>query len=363
MKIEKILKKMGITNIEKLDFSVKEDLSRRIAEKIYGKFKNYGIKYEEIYLKLVNTEMYVADIVPGVSKANYIYKNASIYFDRSLDLSVLNEEILREAIYKIQEFRNKRNKIEKLGLCNFDELKLTGSAFNEAAIQYIIYLLLEKKEEKVSAYNLTINSVSTVYPAITNIMRQMAYIAGENYLVQSIINSNTDFKYSFMDKCNEASYAVIMKNTDLMYEARNRIMKMNRDILFNRKIKEEKKNAMRAKIVAFSKAIHASYIKIQKEMCICYFDKEFSKAKTIEKLEELKFKIGEYKALIGISANDSENFFDKYSLDCYYKIERKIEKINKNNELIAVSNSPLAKILRIIRKLFTNPDKSYDEEK
>ena len=69
MKIEKILKKMGITNIEKLDFSVKEDLSRRIAEKIYGKFKNYGIKYEEIYLKLVNTEMYVADIVPGVSKA------------------------------------------------------------------------------------------------------------------------------------------------------------------------------------------------------------------------------------------------------------------------------------------------------
>ena len=100
-------------------------------------------------MKLINTDMYLSDIKSGTPKANYIYKNMSLYIDRSIELSENNEDILRECICKVQEVRNKKNRIHKLGLCRFNESKIAGVAFNEAGIQYILSTLLDKKSRRV----------------------------------------------------------------------------------------------------------------------------------------------------------------------------------------------------------------------
>lgn len=363
MKSKRILKKMGITNQEKLDFKQKEELVKKVSKKIADRFEVYGIKYEDIYMKLINTDMYLSDIKSGTPKVNYIYKNLSLYIDRSVELSENNEDILRECICKVQEVRNKKNKIHKLGLCRFNESKIAGVAFNEAGIQYALGVLLDKKEEKVNAYGVMINSKSIQYPAITNIIRQMAFIAGENYLVQSIINSTDDFKKSFIDKCNETSYYSIMKNTDLMYEAKKRIISMDRKILFDGKVKEKSKTKLRDKVNNYSKEIRYSYTKIQKELCQCYFNKKIGKANTINKLEEVREEIGKYKKLIAISCEEEDNFFDKYSLDCYYKIERKIEKIDKENSMLVSEKKGFLKALIKVKKLFNNSNAEYEDNK
>ncbi len=363
MRSKRILKKMGITNLEKLDFKKKEDLVKKISQKIADRFETYGIKYEEIYMKLINTDMYLSDIKSGTPKANYIYKNMSLYIDRSIELSENNEDILRECICKVQEVRNKKNKIHKLGLCRFNESKIAGVAFNEAGIQYILSTLLDKKEEKVNAYGVEINSISMQYPAITNIIRQMTFIAGENYLVQSIINSTDDFKKSFIDKCNETSYYSIMKNTDLMYEAKKRITNIDRKILFDRRVKEESKAKLRDKVNRYSKSIRFSYTKIQKELCQCYFNKKMAKAKSIESLEPLREEIVKYKKLIAISCEAEDNFFEKYSLDCYYKIERKIEKINKENSMLISNKKGISKAFVKFKKLFDSSNAEYEDNK
>ena len=363
MRAKKILKKMGISNPEKLDFKQKESLVKSVSQKIADRFETYGIKYENIYMKLINTDMYLSDIKSGTPKANYIYKNSSLYIDRSIDISENNEDILRECICKVQEVRNKKNKIHKLGLCRFNESKIAGVAFNEAGMQYVLRLLLDKKEEKVNAYGVMINSISIQYPALTNIIRQMTFIAGENYLVQSIINSTDDFKKSFIDKCNETSYYSIMKNTDLMYEAKKRITNIDRKILFDKKIKEESKAKLREKVNKYSKSIRFSYTKIQKELCQCYFNKRIGIANTIDKLEFIREEIGSYKKLIAISCEEEDNFFDKYSLDCYYKIERKIEKINKENSMLMSDKKGISKAFIKIKKLFTSSNAEYEDNK
>ena len=354
---------MGISNTEKLDFKVKEELVRNVSRKIADRFEAYGIKYEELYMKLINTDMYLSDIKAGTPKVNYIYKNSSLYIDRSVSLSENDEDILRESICKIQEVRNKRNKIHKLGLCKFNESKIAGVAFNEAGVQYILNVLLDKGEEKVNAYGIIINSISLQYPVITNIIRQMTFMAGENYLVQSIINSTDDFKKSFIDNCNENSYVVVMKNADLIYEAQKRISNINRKILFDSKVKENKKIKLREKVNKYSKAIRSSYCEIQKGLCECYFNKKINKARSISKLEEVRLQIGEYKQLIGISCDEEDNFFERYSLDCYYKIEKKIEKINRDNAIMITDTNPVSKAVRSIKKLFNNPGTEYEDNK
>ena len=112
MNIKKILRKMGITNVQELDFHIKENLVKAISNRISDKFLDEGIEYSYVFLKLINTNMYLADIEKKSDRVCYIYKNESIYFDREVDLSIISRDILRASLLRIQEIRNKQGKIQ-----------------------------------------------------------------------------------------------------------------------------------------------------------------------------------------------------------------------------------------------------------
>ena len=351
MKLKKVLKKMGITNEEKIDFKKREELCKKISKKIYSSFEKYGIKYEDIYLKLINTEMYFADIEQKSDKVTYIYKNATIYIDRSINIDSIGEEFLKAAVYKVQEERNNRNKIENIGLCNLNNIVTDGIALNEAGVEYIMYLLVaSKKRAKVNAYDININSISEIYPMLTNILEQMIFITGEEAFVKSLLYAEKDFKKCFIKECSREIYELILKNMDYIYRAKNKIISMNREILFNSKLNVENKNKLREKIDSYEAKIKSLYLKTQSKISEYYFWNILENCQTAVELEVLKSKVGKYRKIIGKSTIEKENTFDKFSLDFYYRIEEKINNID-NKSLVVSKKESLNYIRKAIQKL------------
>lgn len=64
----------------------------------------------------------------GIS-AKYFYKNNSIYFDHQLDLAKLTDVAIHECIHYLQEKRDKKGNILKLGLCDYTDSSLPGNRF------------------------------------------------------------------------------------------------------------------------------------------------------------------------------------------------------------------------------------------
>ena len=362
MNIKKILGKMGITNVQELDFRVKEDLVKAISNKISDKFSDQGIEYSYVFLKLINTDMYLADIEKTTDKVCYIYKNQSIYFDREVDLSKVSREILKASLLRIQEIRNRFGKIQRLGLCSIDKINTQGLAINDASIEYLLYKLEGAKEEKTVAYGITLKSVSKTYPILTSIVRQMAFIVDENSLIKSALTGSNEFKKEFGKACSSVLYSKVIRNTDEIHSDKNNIIDLNNKILFARKIKEEKKREMRDRVEEYARRIQADYVFVQKELCTIYFDRQIENANSVEELENIKNRIKNYKKIIGISENPADNFFEKYSLEAYYNIEAKAESIVRRNSALTVqSKGLLATLFRKTRKLTQNSVENMNE--
>ena len=153
----------------------------------------------DIYKVLLDTPMYYAKIPEGLSKANYYYKDSSIYFSEDVNLEKIDEYILHEFIHKLQEKRDKKGNIVRIGVCEVNELKVKGTALNEAAIQFITSKALNMSEKQVNVYGIEIPSKTEYYPIITNIVSQLAFLLGEDILIDSTISGKEDFKIEIID--------------------------------------------------------------------------------------------------------------------------------------------------------------------
>lgn len=196
----KKLEEIGIQIIRKLDYTEVENIANEVAVKIFNVFAKYNLISSEIYEILANTDMYLAKIPEGISKANYFYQDSSIYFSEDLKLEEPNEFVIHECIHRIQDYKNKKGKLKQLGICYFTETKIIGVAINEAAIQYITAKTLSKRRKYTSIYDMDIQTISPkYYPIITNIIEQLVFITGEQLLVESTLKNDNEFRYNLID--------------------------------------------------------------------------------------------------------------------------------------------------------------------
>ena len=121
MSIETDLKKDGIEVIEILDTLKINSLARNIAKKICEAFPNYGFTQNELFIELSRLNMYRAKMPEGMAEANYFYKNSSIYFNQHIADEDLEEFAIHECIHYIQEVKDKRNYLVRMGLCDYTE--------------------------------------------------------------------------------------------------------------------------------------------------------------------------------------------------------------------------------------------------
>ena len=137
MSVESDLRKDGIRVVDILDTMSVNRIAHNIATKLCDTFPELCFNESDLFAKLSRLSMYRAIMPEGMAEANYFYKNTSIYFNEKIAFDDLEEFAIHECVHYIQEVKDKKNNLLRMGLCNFDNFKIVGMGLNEAAVQYI----------------------------------------------------------------------------------------------------------------------------------------------------------------------------------------------------------------------------------
>lgn len=331
MYINKHFKELNIEPITKIDVREKCEFANKAAILLVDTFSEYDLDYLKIVDLLQHTEMYISKVPKNISPVNYSYLDETMYISDEIEFNLQNEFVLHEVIHRIQEGRNKKNQLMQLGICSILETKIQGLAINEAAIQYIVQKLLGSSSQMVEIYDMKLPTISrNYYPIITNLMEQLCFALGDKLLIDSTLNSKSDFKYNAIDNLGEGSYFTIQANFDKILEAKDNILK-NQDAQKN------------------IQTIKDLYNDTQRLIFTSYFDRLFKRIETIDELKEYNKKLFYYRNYIG--SNEGQYVYIEYYKNQKEKI-KKLEFDLQNRALVVVKDNKILRILKKIKNYF-----------
>lgn len=334
----KHFKELNIEPLYEVDIREKCEFANKTAALFVDTFPEHNLDYLKIVDLIQHTQMYISKVPKNISPVNYSYIDEALYISEGTDLDLKNEFLLHEIIHRIQEERNKKNKLTQLGICNIFETKIYGLAINEAAIQYLIKKLLNKDIQIIEIYDMKIpTSSKNYYPIITNLIEQMAFVLGDSLLIESSLNSKEDFKYNAIDNLGEGNYFKIQANFDKILEAKNNILKYEN-------------------VESNTSFIKDTYIETQNLIMNAYFEKNGRKIENTEELKKYYNKLIDYRDLIG--SQEAKNAYEEY----FNKKEEQIKKVEvklENKALMVVEYNPVINMFRKIKnflakKVFQN---------
>ena len=321
MSIESDLRKDGIRVVDILDTMSVNRIAHNIAAKLCETFPELCFNESDLFTKLSRLGMYRATMPEGMAEANYFYKNTSIYFNEKIAYEDLEEFAIHECIHYIQEVKDKKNNLVRMGLCNFDNFKIVGMGLNEAAVQYITSKIINIEKDYVKYFGVSFRTISpSYYPLECNLIEQIAYVTGETVLYDSTFTSNDKFKNTFINLTSEKTYTEIEYCVDRILELEENIIKLN-----NKSSAYDERNKTVDKIVSKiddSKNKIAEYYKKAQNLIIKnYFDKSFRLISNLEELDNYRRKLEHYRELIG--QTDNYTFFDDYYTEKMSQLEHK----------------------------------------
>lgn len=321
MSIESDLRKDGIRVVDILDTMSVNRIAHNIAAKLCNTFPELCFNESDLFTKLSRLGMYRATMPEGMAEANYFYKNTSIYFNEKIALEDLEEFAIHECIHYIQEVKDKKNNLVRMGLCNFDKFKIVGMGLNEAAVQYITSKIINIEKDYVKYFGVSFRTISpSYYPLECNLIEQMAYITGETVLYDSTFTSNDKFKHTFIKLTSEKTYDEIEYYVDRILELEEDIIKLN-----NKSSAYDERNKTVKKIVNKTNdcknKISEYFEKAQNLIIKNYFDKAFKSITNLEELDNYRRKLEHYRELIG--QTDDYTFFDDYYTEKMSQLEHK----------------------------------------
>jgi len=154
MWVNSTLKKEGIQVIKQLDTLEVNKIASNISEKICSAFPEHNINVHDLFVSISRLNMYIANMPSDSDVAKYSYKNNSIYFNRTLNLSDINTLAVHECLHFMQELKNKNGKLLRLGLYNIRESRNIGIAINEASVQLMAAEATNCEIDTVKYYNM-----------------------------------------------------------------------------------------------------------------------------------------------------------------------------------------------------------------
>ena len=366
MSVESDLRKDGIQVIKKLDTLKVNTIARNVAIRLCETFPDFGLNKNNLFIKLSRLDMYIAKMPEGMAEANYFYKNTSIYFNEHIADEDLEEFAIHECIHYIQEIKDKRNYLLRMGLCDYTEFKIYGLGLNEAAVQLMASKVLAIPKEYVKYFNISFETISpSYYPLECCLVNQLAYIVGEDVLFESTINSNNNFKNKFIELTNYKAFMAIQDNIDKILMTEEEIIKINNKIV-QIDDRNKKVDNMIKKIDSLKKHITSIFIKTQNLITTSYFDKAFNEIVDLEGTEEYRRKLYNFKDYLG--STDGYTFFNDYYVDKMMDLEDKYNLLENNANvpsasmyLIKKKSSKLLSFFKYIRSLFTRKQLSNSE--
>lgn len=349
MSIESELKKDGITVIGKLDTLSINTMSRNIAEKLCKTFPEQNFIFQNLFIALSRIPMYIADIPDGFAEATYFYKNSSMYFKKGLSLDELEKFAVHEFIHYLQEIKDKRGNLVKLGLCDFGDLKVCGLGLNEGAVQLMASKAIDSKEEIVKYYGISLPTNSpSYYPILCNLVKQMSYVTGDEVLYDSTFYGSNTFKENFANLCGVNNFLKIQANLDKIMETEEKAIKLNNRLMSD-DCEGMKAHKIAKKIDGCKEKIKTLFFETQNLIFTSYFNNQFSKISTTADIDEFRVRLYNYKNYIGIS--DTYSDFNDFYINKMMDLDNKYEIIMNNTNLVVVSNSKIAAFFRKVRAI------------
>lgn len=359
MSVETDLKKEGIEVVHTLDTLKVNSIAKDIAQKLTNGFPEHDFKLGELFIKLSRIKMYTAKVPNGFSEANYFYKNCSIYFNEKVPLAEIGNYAMHECIHYLQERKDKKGHLLRLGLCDLTQYKVHGLGMNEAAVQFATAKALNFEKDTVKYYGISFETISpNCYPIICNLIQQMAYITGEYILFDSTFNSNNNFKNKFIEATSEKVFYTLEDNFDKILQAEEELISLNNKLANSDRVDPNTNK----KIAKAKDKITTLFTESQNLILSSYFDKSFVAIQNLEEVENYRRKLYNYKNLIGIV--DGNNYFNSYYIDTMAKLEDKYNQIENGEldiiqDLTVIKESKFIKIIKFIKNLLFRSGEEY----
>lgn len=349
MSIKSALRKEGIEVISQLNTLKVNSIATNIAQKLVKAFPEQNINYHDFFMKLSRLNMYIAKIPNGVA-AKYFYKNSSIYFSETADLENLNDVIIHECIHAIQTNVNQNNRLVKLGLCDFSDLKLSGMALNEAAVQLMTMKCCGSKFDTVKYFDIELLSNSPNYYTLEcNLVRQMAYITGEYVLFNSTLYSNDNFKNKFITLTSKDDYEVIKNNINSLMYLEDRLHRILEKVQNSETVTPKVARLMKESN-QIKETIKKGFMITQNRIFTSFFDNLFDSLYSPKSMENFRNALYIYRNFIGVT-NDY-TFFNDYYINKMAGLEDKYNNVpNTPLALVPVKETLLQLLIRKIKTL------------
>lgn len=282
-----------------------------------------------------------------MAEANYFYKNTSIYFNEHIPDNDLEEFAIHECIHHIQEVKDKRNYLVRMGLCDYTEFKVYGLGLNEAAVQLISSKINAIPKESVKYFGINFETVSpSYYPLECCLVNQLAYITGEDVLFESTLKSNDSFKKVFSQLTSPKTFMAIQNAIDDILNDEEEIIKLNNRIA---KIDDRNKkvDGMIKKIDELKNEIRLIFMRTQNLIISSYFDTAFNKIFDLESVENYRRKLYSFREYLGYT--EGYTFFNDYYVSKMDELEHKYNLIE--NGQFKTSLKPITKKENMFIKL------------
>ena len=359
MNIKSVLKKEGITNIRPLDILTINKISKNISHKLYETFNEHNINESDLFISISRLQMYFAQMPEDASAAKYFYKNQSIYFNDKFSIDEIEEFAIHECIHYLQEIKDEKGNLLRLGLYDISEGSNKGMGLNEAAVQLMAATASGAPIDKVKYYDLFLVTESPeYYPLQCVILKEMMYFTGNYPLYHSTLYSDDVFKNTFSSKFGKRAYYKIEKNVDELLTLEALLNTLTTEVKYtNRQRKIKQTNQL---IDQCKDKIANLFIETQDFIIELCFETEFNEIRTMEDLKYFKSRIYNFKDIIGYTAD--YDFYNKYYIKKMEEFEAKKEyikehgvikktPISENLNLVEVKPSKVSIFKRILMKL------------
>ena len=221
-----------------------------------------------------------------MSEANYFYKNESIYFNCDIPNEDLDEFAVHECIHYIQEVKDKKNHLIRMGLSDYRELKVTGTGLNEASVQLMASYANKMEKEFVKYYGISFETISpSYYPLECCLVNQLAYLIGEDVLFESTLNSNDKFKDKFVKDTSIKTFLCVQSALDTLIDTEEEIVELNNKII-ELDDGDKRYEGLAGKVSELKNEILLTFLRTQNMIISNYFNKAIKNVKTLEEVEE-----------------------------------------------------------------------------
>lgn len=368
MSIESDLKKDGIEVVEKLDTLKVNSIARNISAKLCETFPNYGLNSNNLFIKLSRLDMYKAKMAEGMAEANYFYKNSSIYFNEHIQDDDLEEFAIHECIHYLQEVKDKKNYLIRMGLCDYTEFKIYGLGLNEASVQLMASKVNGIPKEYVKYFGISFETTSpSYYPLECCLANQLAYLVGEDILFESTLNSNDNFKEKFASLTSPKTFMAIQNAFDDILNAEEEIIKLNNKIA-NVDDRNKRVDGMLKKIDELKSEISLTFMRTQNLIISSYFNNAFNFISNLEEVENYRRKLYSFKDYLG--SMEGYSFFNDYYVDKMMQLEEKYNALERGENIpieraikvISKKENMFRRFIAAIKKLLFGPTK-YEKNK